>query len=686
MKKLNQFLLFASLVFLPIANAQNVQFTKDNFPDKAGLKEAMSNIMAGDEAYDKGPFYYKKALSSYLKANQFNPNNSELNLKIGDCFLNTEDKLQSIPFLEKAISLNPDEVDPIANLYLGQAYHLDMQWEKALAKYNKYNSYALKSGDKTLMLNVRRQMANCETGKELVKKPVNVKIENLGNNVNSEYNDYCSVITADESQIFFTARKPDSYGGKIDPVTNENFEDIYVSERRADGTWSEAKNLPKPVNSENHDAVGGLSADGQKMIIYLGQKNSGDLFESVLDGDRWSAPESIGKNINTKDYQESSACYTPDGKGLFFVSDRPGGLGERDIYFSKQGETGEWGIPKNLGNVINTPFFEESVYMHPDGKTLYFSSEGHNSMGGYDVFKSTYNESNDTWSTPENLGYPVNTVDNDVFFVLSASGRHGYYTSINLKERKQRDLYLITFLDAEKEMLLSTEDELISETEENGGAKAAMTGENGKLTLLKGVIRDAETKKPLESEIEIVDNELNKVIASFKSNSATGKYLVSLPAGKNYGIAVKKDNYLFHSENFDIADKAAFQEVTKDVDLKFVAVGKKIVLKNIFFDTDKATLRPASTAELNRLIGLMNENPTLKIELGGHTDSQGSDEHNKGLSERRAKAVVDYLINAGIPSARLKSAGYGEAKPIASNEDEVGRQMNRRTEFEILEL
>ena len=206
------------------------------------------------------------------------------------------------------------------------------------------------------------------------------------------------------------------------------------------------------------------------------------------------------------------------------------------------------------------------------------------------------------------------------------------------------------------------------------------------LTILKGVISDYLTKEVLEAEIEIVDNDANKVIATFKSNSKTGRYLVSLPAGKNYGIAVKKADYLFHSENFDIPNESAFQTVEKDVELKNLKVGAKIVLKNIFYDLDKATLRPASTAELNRLIKLMNDVPTLKIELGGHTDSQGATAYNQSLSERRAKAVVDYLTKAGISGSRLVSAGYGELEPITTNDTKEGRQLNRRTEFKVLAL
>jgi outer membrane protein OmpA-like peptidoglycan-associated protein len=210
--------------------------------------------------------------------------------------------------------------------------------------------------------------------------------------------------------------------------------------------------------------------------------------------------------------------------------------------------------------------------------------------------------------------------------------------------------------------------------------------QEAKLTILKGVITDALTNKPLSATIEIIDNQMNQVIATFTSNSSTGKYLVSLPAGKNYGIAVKKDGYLFHSENFDIPNTAAFQEVTKDVELKNIAVGSKIILKNIFFDFDKATLRPESTNELQRLTKLLVDVPTLKIEISGHTDSKGANDYNLALSDNRAKAVVNYLIKAGIAANRLTSKGYGEEEPISTNETDEGRQLNRRTEFKIISM
>ena len=320
--------------------------------------------------------------------------------------------------------------------------------------------------------------------------------------------------------------------------------------------------------------------------------------------------------------------------------------------------------------------------MHPDGKTLYFSSEGHKNMGGFDVFKSTFN--NGKWSEPVNLGYPINTPDDDVFFTIAASGTHAYMMGdARADGYGERDIYVVTFI-LEKPVLTNTEDNLIAwRTEPVSETSMEAAVNTVSLTLLKGRVLDEATKEPVEASIILTDNVINEEIATFTSNSATGKYLVSLPSGKNYGIAVKAPGYLFHSENFDIPKTSAYQEVEKDIYLKKVEIGKEIVLKNIFFDFNKATLRPESKNELENLTQLMRENPTIKIEISGHTDNVGSAAYNKTLSQARAKAVVDYLINAGIPADRMTSAGYGFDKPIASNETDAGRQLNRRTEFKI---
>lgn len=678
--------IFSLLAILFITNtfAQNVEFTKENFKDnKDGLKDAKNAIEDGDKLFEQGYVFYKQAIDFYLKANQFNPNNALLNFKLGKCYLYSNFKLKGIPYLEKSLQLNAN-ADPQSHYVMAKLYHLDMQWDKAISEYKAFQATLQVSEFKELIQEVNKHIEECLTGKELVKKPLRVFIDNVGAEINSQYPDYGPVISADESVMLFTSRRPNTTGGGMDPVINEYFEDIYISTKSGD-KWTPAKNMGKPVNTEDHDANSGLSADGQKFLIYIG-KNNGDLYEAELKGDAWSKPERMNKNINT-DFHESSACYSPDGKTVYFVSDKPdGGLGDRDIYLSTKDEKGKWGKAVNLGPTINTAYGEEGVFIHPDGKTMYFSSQGHKTMGGYDIFKSVLE--NGKWSDPVNLGYPVNTPDDDVFFVTSASGKHGYYASFNANGFGEKDIYMITFLGLEKPMVLNNEDNLLAS--QTAPVKETVIApivqiKEAQLTILKGVITDDLTKKPLEATIDIIDNLKNEVIASFTSNSSTGKYLVSLPAGRNYGIAVKKENYLFHSENFDIPNTAAYQEVVKDVALKNIAVGSKIILKNIFFDFDKATLRPESTNELERLTNLLKvDAPTLKIEISGHTDSKGADAYNKTLSNNRAKAVVDYLVSKGIAADRLTSAGYGEEQPIATNDTDEGRQLNRRTEFKII--
>lgn len=686
-KKLNmkKILTILSILFAINSFAQNKEFTKENFKDdKDGLKEAKKNLEQGDKLFAEGSVFYRQALDFYIPANKFNPNNAQLNYKIGKCYLFSSFKLKALPFLEKAIQLDAN-VDPQIHFVLGKAYHLDMQWDKAILEYKKFQGTLSVKEFKDLIDEVNKKIQECITGKELVKNPIRVFIDNVGPEINSAYPEYGPVISADESVLMFTSRRPGTTGGKVDESLNEPFEDIYVSYNK-NGKWTQAVNVGKPINTEGHDATMGLSPDGQTLLIYIDEKGNGNVFQCDLKGDAWSKPERLNKNVNT-DYHESSASLASDGKRMFFVSNRPDGLGDRDIYMSTKDEKGRWGKAENLGPTINTQWGEEGIFIHPDGKTIYFSSQGHKTMGGYDIFKSVYDAATKTWSTPENLGYPVNTPDDDVFFVVSASGKHGYYASFNGNGYGEKDIYLVTFLGPEKPMIMNNEDNLLASlaapVKETVIAPTLQIKE-AQLTILKGTITDALTKKPLEATVELIDNVKNEIIASFTSNSSTGRYLVSLPAGRNYGIAVKKEGYLFHSENFDIPNTAAFQEVTKDVELKNVAVGSKIILKNIFFDFDKATLRPESTNELERLTKLLQDVPTLKIEIGGHTDSKGADDYNKKLSDNRAKAVVDYLVSKGIAANRLTSMGYGEEQPIATNDNDEGRQLNRRTEFKIL--
>lgn len=687
MKHLITLLFLSFSISLTGQTVKDTPFEKDFFPNqKDQLKEAKRSLDIGTEEYEgKRPGRYKFALEHYLKAHAFNPNNAFLNFRIGVCYINSSFKIKAKGHFEKAYELNPD-IDPEIHYYLGRGYHLNMDWDKAIAEYQTFKAGLdpKKKDQAFLIADASKKIAECNYGKELVKSPVRVFIDNIGNKVNSPYPDYGPIISADEDIMMFTSRRNTTTGGNIDENYDEYFEDIFVT-YKFNEEWGVPTNVGPPINTPGHDATVNMAPDGQILFTYRDDKGYGNIYQSNLLGDKWSEPEKMSKAVNSSEH-ESSASVSYEGKTLFFVSDRKdGSYGGRDIYYTNRNENNKWEQAYNMGTSINTQYNEEGVFIVPDGKTLYFSSEGHSSMGGFDIFKCELK--NGLWTEPVNLGYPINTPDDDVFFVISASGKHGYYASVKNDGFGEKDIYMISFLGPEKPVQLSNEDNLLASVEapvsEVYIAPAIEINANA-VTLLKGVISDAITTKPLEAEIVLIDNSLNAEIATFKSNSKSGKYLVTLPSGKNYGIAVKAEGYLFHSENFDIPLAATYQEVIKDVQLKNVQVGQKIVLRNIFFDFDKATLRPESTNELERLIKLLTDVPTLKIEISGHTDNKGSAQYNQTLSESRSKSVVEYLISKGIAKERLEYKGYGLTQPIAPNESDEGRQLNRRTEFKIL--
>jgi len=678
MKKIT-FLIIMTLITTIGYSQVDTPFDKNHITDKKQLKEANKKIKEGDKLFAMGKGRYIDALTYYLEANKINPNNADLNYKIGICYLFTTDKQLGLEHLEKAKQLNP-QVNYELSYYLGRAYHLNHQFDKAIEYYNEFKRRLSPKEFAVRGKELDKYIEECENGKELIKKKSKVFIDNLGSNINTIYPDYTPVISADEEILFFTSRRPSTTGGKRDPVDNKYYEDIFMA-TKSGSDWK-LSHPEKPLNSKFHDASIGLSPDGQTLYIYKGD-NGGDIYECVLKGDKWVKPSPLPKVINTK-YHESSASLGPDGRTLYFISDRPDGVGGRDIWVAYKNSKGKWSEVKNIRE-LNTPYDEEAVFIHPDGRTLYFSSQGHNSMGGYDIFKSTYKDG--YWSKPENLGFPINTADDDLYFVLSSSGQRAYFSSSRKGTIGDQDIFMITFI-IDKPMNTSTEDNLIAyktKPVQEIKIESAITIETPSLTLLRGFIYDEDTKKPLEAQIVLTDNEKNEELAVFSSNAQTGRYLVSLPSGKNYGIAVKKEGYLFHSENFVIPENAQYQEIQKDIYLKTKKIGQSIVLRNIFFDFDKATIRPESKTELENLIKLMNDNPNIKIEISGHTDNIGSAAYNQKLSESRAKAVVDYLIEHGIERSRLSYMGYGFEKPIASNDTEEGRQLNRRVEFKILE-
>lgn len=682
--------------------SQNIEFETGNFIEKKDdFISVIKSLEKGEELYEKGRLEIEEYKKKYLASNKFypvsqrdyrkigaknfieaipflnlaqvfNPNNAKLNYKLGFIFFMSNPlSPETLKYLETAYALNPLLENDLC-YWLAWTYHLNYRWDEAIKYYEIYLSQKLKSS-KAVIEDVKKKISECGFGKIFSAQPERVLVTNLGPTINTPFPEYRPAISSDEETIFFTSRRSNSIGGKKDLNDNGFFEDIYTSSF-IEKKWTPAKSLSKKVNSENHDATAGLSADGSKLYIYRATTfDGGDLYESNANGTDWEEPVSMNKYINTK-YQESSASISFDNKRFFFVSDKESGLGDGDIYFSDLNANEEWGPAKNIGVKINTKYREDAVFMHPDGVTLYFSSKGHNSMGGYDIFKSTL--INGEWQTPINLGYPINGPDDDAFFVISGSGNDAFFSSAKQGGYGESDIYKITFLGPENNL---QSNDLLTESEKKADIISS------KLTLLKGTITDQKTKKPIEAIFELIDIEKNIKIATFKSNSITGKYLVSLPSGKNYAVSVKQKDYLFHSENFLIQESEKYQEVDLNIELKKIDVGNSIILKNIFFDFNKATLQNESINEIERLIKLLKDNPQIKIELSSHTDNAGLEDYNLTLSNNRSETVTAYIIAKGIAKSRIISKGYGETNPIESNENKEGMKKNRRTEFKILE-
>ena len=371
-------------------------------------------------------------------------------------------------------------------------------------------------------------------------------------------------------------------------------------------------------------------------------------------GNKWSVPYNLEEPVNSRQW-ESQPSFSSDGKTLYFVSNRHNNY---DIWVSMVNENGEWSVPEKLGANINTDNYEGSVFIHPDNQTLYFSSDGHVGMGGLDIYVSK-KDSTGKWGKPMNLGYPINTFKDENSILISADGELAMFASDREGGFGGLDLYGF---------------ELYEEVRPE------------KVTYIKGVVFDNETGKKLEARFELIDLATGNIAVTSFSNKGTGEFLVCLPANHDYALNVSKEGYLFYSENFNLSgEKPLTDPVLKDVPLKPLKSGEKVILKNIYFETDKYDLKKTSEIELQKLIELLNKNPGIKIEISGHTDNVGTTEYNLELSQNRAKAVYDYLSENGIDTDMLTYKGYGESQPVDTNDTEEGRANNRRTEFEVVE-
>ena len=677
-----------ALFLATTAFGQNVEFKAANFKEnKEGLKKAEESIEKGDAFYKPGMesvflvqdpgMNFAKALQQYESAQKFNPNNGLLNFKIGVCYANSNDPVKSIPFFKKAQQLDPT-CDPFLNYYLGYAAQLEGKYDEATKFYTTFETEYKKADDFSKFVAQRKKQ--CQLAKAAEAKPVRAWVDNV-QSVNSDQDDMAPAISTDGSEMILSSNRANGH------QTNEiglYDHDIYSS-TLLDNGWSEPKKLNGGINSTGDDISNCLSYDGTKMLLHRPENGQTDIYESKLIGANWSEPKKMIFHISSDKANEKYAAYNDDGYRIYFSRDNDNRTTGMEVMFSamqskmKQDYMAAANLP-----ILNSKFNDGPVYITIDGETMYIASQGHESIGGYDIFVSKKVSGN--WTAPVNMGYPINTPYDDFFFAATANGKFAYIASNRAGGKGGFDIYRVTFWGPEKKPVTETEDYLLASIAmpvKDHNIESTVEVKKKSLTVFKGITIDAISRKPVEAQIEITDNATGQVIETFTSNAATGKFIITLPSGKNYGIAVKATGYLFHSENFDIPSGADDNLVNKTIELKNIAIGSKIALRNIFFDHGKATLRPESNAELDRLVKLMKDVPNLKIEISGHTDNTGSATVNETLSQQRAEAVVAFLTSKGIAASRMTAKGYGSSKPVAPNTTDDGRQQNRRTEFEI---
>ncbi len=593
---------------------------------------------------------YGKAIEILQQALQKDREFAEAHLRIGSSYLATNNAEKALYHYEEAVKLKPDDKAFVGGYFaLADLYFQRGEYSKAGDLANKVSTY--KPLPKHIASELDGLLANVAFASEKIKEPLPFKPTPLPGNVNKFGLQYFPVLSADQQQLIFTRRIGAAEGYD---------EDIVISTRDEKGNWKDPVSISPKINTKNNEGTCTISADGRILIFTscMGRKGYGscDLFISRKTGDAWSEPENMGSAINSSEW-ESQPSLSADGRTLYFVSTRAGGVGKRDIWVSKLGDDNSWSEPENLGPGVNTPDEEVSPFIHANGQTLYFASKGYPGFGGYDIYTTSI--TNDKWSVPENLGYPLNNADDQVSLFITADGTQGYYS---YEKRNQKAYISVIYSFQVPEAIQVAQ----------------------KTSFVKGKIFDRETKQPLKAPVELYNLATEEMVLKVSSDSITGEYLMILTEGAEYALYVNQKQYLFESKNFDFTNQHTTEPVIIDFPLRKIKGGASTVLNNIFFDTDKYELKDKSKTELNKLIVFLKSNPDVKIQITGYTDDVGAKAYNDALSLNRAKEVFDFLKQHDIPTQRMVYKGLGQANPIVSNDSEKNRQMNRRIEFSIL--
>jgi len=576
----------------------------------------------------------------------------EAYLMMGDLLIKQKRFAEAAGNYRKAVRIDSTFYLPLF-FNMATAEMMSGDYKNALIHYNVYivqKNISLKNKDLA-----EKNIKNCQFAIEAVKNPVPFSPESVGEGINTYDDEYWPSITADGQTLMFTRQARPRENLLIKGTT---LEDFYISYHSESG-WEKAVNAGAPLNSAQNEGAQSLSSDGSYMFFTACERSTGlgscDIFFSATNGGRWTIPVDLGSPVNTS-YWESQPSINANGRMLFFSSNRPGGIGGKDLWYSILKPNNKWSFPRNLGSVINTAGDEMSPFIHFDGKTLYFSSDGKPGMGGLDIYFSRMKEDS-SWTEPKNLGYPINTFNDEMGLVIESGGQKAYFSS---KREEQGGKNIYTF-------------------------KLYESVQPDPVAYLKGKVTDKETGKMLIAQYELINLSTGKTVVN-NSTDPNGNFLVCLPSGFNYGLNVSRNGYLFYSENFTFeGNHSIMAPYLKKITLSQLKVGEKMLLANVFYEVDSWQLKKESMAELNKLCDLLIDNKELKVEIGGYTDATGSDDHNLQLSEKRALSVVDYLVAKGIASERLKYKGYGNTAPVGDNITSEGRRLNRRTEVQITE-
>jgi outer membrane protein OmpA-like peptidoglycan-associated protein/tetratricopeptide (TPR) repeat protein len=643
--------------------------------DAEDIAKSEEYYRLGMEVFDYA--HRKQATDLFLQSVAYNPFNAKAHLMAGRSIMLTINKEFALPHLLQAFELD-NNVDPDILLYIGEAYHHDMDFENALVFYDRYYQQLVRSMDfrKTEKIHlVNRKMFECRNAKIYVANPVNVEIIHLDENINSEWPDYAPAVNEAGDFMIFTTRRPELNTNPSIADDYEYYEEIFYS-RKVDGKWQAAKNFGPPINTRFHNASISISPDGKEMFLYS-DGNGGDIYFSLLDDKgNWSVPKSL-IGINSP-YLENSASITKDGKTLYFTSNRPGGYGGTDIYSATLDKNNRWGNIVNLGPLVNTEQDEEAVFISANGLHLYFSSNGHAGMGDLDIYRSTIDTNTGKWEMPVNLGYPINSVESDIFFALTGDEEFAYMSSVREGSVGEQDIFLVDMRNWQPLILEDMKYEIAPAPIANSISLA-----------LQYVIVDAEDANILQAEVTLSSS---KKGTSEITRSANGIYEHSLTMNNidsDYTLTVKSDGYESFNQRMHLLGTRQSAYVMLDtirlqkreaIKHQTLEVTTCIIDVNFAHDSDE----PLSVAGVQSLLKQMNTSNTMKIELRGYTDSNGHPDYNMNLSFKRASSVKNYLVKAGIDESRISVKGFGQEHPIADNATYEGRRLNRRVEYAVV--